>query len=193
MRLRQDDHKHSLPQQLSKTMIKKLLFSTMALFGLTLASGCSDQSNPAGPMDDMVVVANNGTGPQWILWEAPLSQDVSTSKACQADAVCKLRINNPRVDVRIPVGALSQDTEITVTALAGNVVNLSFAPHGTQFAVPIRVDVHVGSSPPSGPINFFAAYWDGDLDNVLETFPAVLKKGKLRFEPDHFSGYAMAF
>ncbi len=139
-------------------------------------------------------MANNGTdGSQWIPWETPLSQDVSTSKACEVDRVCKLRIDNPRVDVNIPAGALSQDTEITVTALAGEEVNLSFAPHGTQFAEPIRVDVHVGSAPPSGPIDFYAAYWVGDLNNVLETFPAILKKGKLRFAPDHFSGYAMAF
>lgn len=70
----------------------------------------------------------------------PLAEEVSRTETIGPEGG---RINLEGVTLVIPSGALTSETEITVTAPAGDAVVFLFGPHGLQFRRPalIRVDV----------------------------------------------------
>ena len=103
--------------------------------------------------------------------------------------------------VTIPKYALSQNTTITVTAPAGNLMGYHFAPHGLVFAKPVTLKQSLSGAEIGLLGNLLnkptGAYFDGELRpvvNALELLPLNLNAlfGYTTFNIRHFSGYVIA-
>jgi hypothetical protein len=105
--------------------------------------------------------------------------------------------------IRVPSGAVSAPTLITVTALKGSAVAYSFAPHGLQFDRQVTLTQKLqGTSVGSQLLpSLTGAYFlneDDLLDNGLAIVSELLS-GLLNpltktfsFPIEHFSGYLVA-
>jgi hypothetical protein len=103
--------------------------------------------------------------------------------------------------VTIPKYALAQNTTITVTAPAGNLMGYHFAPHGLVFAKPVTLKQNLSDAEIGLLANLLnkptGAYFDGELRPVvtaLELLPLNLNAllGYTSFNIKHFSGYVIA-
>jgi hypothetical protein len=114
-----------------------------------------------------------------------------------------IRLPNAGLTVVIPYGAVSTTTTFTVSAPAGTAVLYEFGPHGTKFAVPLKVTQDLSRTTYSllGGLTLKAGYYkDGsaDLSNntalVTEVLPVTLSSllGTATFSVGHFSGYMMS-
>ncbi len=152
--------------------------------------------------DDDNNQADNGGGndlpPGTVMqWTTLVPNDITRTQVCGSRG-CTIEISSLGFELKIPRHALSMDTEITATALAGEEVNFEFEPHGTQFnrSVNVSVDVSLTSVTDPKTAKFNAWYWIWDADEnpaVIDVIDATYKKGVVAFKTDHFSGYAMAF
>jgi hypothetical protein len=97
--------------------------------------------------------------------------------------------------VVIPPGALKEDTQITLTAPAGELVGYEFEPHGLVFREPVelvQIWGRIADPPEDGG---FGAYHEDPLApevEALEIFRISLEDGEGSFFIDHFSGYVIA-
>ena len=117
-----------------------------------------------------------------------------------------IRIPEAGLTVIVPRYALYRDTEITVTAPAGDLVGYHFAPHGLQFRRPITVRQDLSGTEATFLGNLLSgglkgAYFQGDLQprvSALEILDIDLLDVRLldllfaQFRTDHFSGYVIA-
>jgi hypothetical protein len=132
----------------------------------------------------------------------PLAQDVSWSFTVGSGGATS---SNSAVGltIHVPYGAVSSPTTITVTALQGNLVAYSFAPHGLQFArrvtltqklhgtsvanqlLPMLSGAYFASDEPllSGGLALVSEVLSGLLNPLLKQFS---------FPIEHFSGYLVA-
>ena len=104
------------------------------------------------------------------------------------------------VKLRVPEGALSRRTEITVTVPAGNFLQVDLQPHGLQFNRGVRISMDLDGTRaernPSLARNLVGVYFEGDLDargvtNAKETFDVNVSDDELSFRIHHFSGYCV--
>lgn len=111
-----------------------------------------------------------------------------------------IRIPEAGLTVIVPRRALHRDTEITVTAPAGDLVGYHFAPHGLRFARSVTVRQDLSKTEASLLTNLLGglkgAYFLGDLKPqvlALELLDLNLLDLLLaQFRIDHFSGYVIA-
>lgn len=186
---------------------KRIRQAGVGLLALTAIVACSDGQNPAGlgfePLATSSVLWFGGmdqaqgqeSAYALLEWKTQVVSDKSVTEFCHANETCTITLRKPGVTVTVPAPALSQDTYISVTALAGKGVNLQFGPHGTQFETPISVNVSVKDTKTDNQESFTALYWVHDeFGNpvVQDQLPAWVDGRDLTFETDHFSGYAMA-
>ena len=157
---------------------------------LTAAFGKGDKGGPPkdGGGSDGGTTANL-TNVQWI---TPLAQDITVSQLCETNKQCSLHIPEVNTYLTVPVGALTDPTVITMTALAGTDVNFVFGPHGMQFNEPVKIKVDQTNTSVSGKVDIWVNYWVDDPSNVVETFGGKVFRGHILFETTHFSGYAIA-
>ncbi|MGI9626373.1 MAG: hypothetical protein ACR2QM_06020 [Longimicrobiales bacterium] len=125
----------------------------------------------------------------------PTDHDITKSKWIGPDGGY-VNIGATGFELEVPAGALTEMTEITVTALAGEYELYQFGPHGIQFEVPVKMhfaveSVHVARLLVEGAEGVYLG--EGDDPEVLETFPLENSGLWVLFEATHFSRYAMAF
>ncbi len=198
-------------------MRRKAVLQTLvmtAMFGFALA--CAE--NPTAPTADLELAAEFGKGggggkpggkdegdtgggdpgstgtPSVLHWKSTLNKSVSDTEICRPNKRCRLSIQSVGTYVTIPMGSVSENVTVTVTALAGEEVKFDFQPHGTQFLKEIQIEVDINNTVADGleGQTFEAWYWLDDVNNVLEVFQAKVHQGYVKFLTDHFSGYALA-
>lgn len=184
---------------------------------LLIAASCGD--NPAGIAPATSELQRVETAPAsqrsdhvarglLVRRDANLADDVSAS-AIITPRGGFLALREAGLLLYFPSGAVSQDVEITATALKGNRVVYDFQPHGLTFATPVYVTQSLAATTldsPRGQIaqDLWAGYLDhGDADlhgdgsaRFSETFDVRLhgtgRHALAVFSITHFSGYAMA-
>jgi hypothetical protein len=122
----------------------------------------------------------------------PLLQDVMVSQEVGPEGGV---VRAGDVTLRIPEGALTGRTKITVVVPAGLWVQAYFTPHGLRFQKPVSLTFDLrGSS--WGDSELVGAYFvDPILRGLIparEVLPAVTADGQVTFWIEHFSFYAPA-
>jgi hypothetical protein len=133
----------------------------------------------------------------------PLKGDHTESKVIGRKGG-SISIPEAGLKVIVPKGAVSRPVAFSVTAISGKLVAYEFEPHGTRFAVPLRVeqkkdrlDLPAGGEPTAGYFSDRAELDDRSSVGVIEEERPVLElesaEGKvLVFSVEHFSGYLVA-
>jgi hypothetical protein len=106
-----------------------------------------------------------------------------------------IRLPEAGLTVVFPWGALRSDTEITVTAPAGDLVGYHFAPHGIQFRRSVTIMQDLDLRRVLSLDRLSAHYFDGELQpkvTSLERLTLWLLRTLGIFKIDHFSGYVIA-
>jgi hypothetical protein len=114
-----------------------------------------------------------------------------------------IRLPNAGLTVVVPYGAVNGATTFTVSAPAGTAVLYEFGPHGTRFAVPLKVtqDLRRTTYGLLGGLTLRAGYYKDGSANlsantalVTEVLPVTLSSllGTATFSVGHFSGYMMS-
>ena len=114
-----------------------------------------------------------------------------------------ITLPNAGLTVVVPYGAVSSATTFTVSAPAGTAVLYEFAPHGTKFAVPLKVTQDLSRTTYSllSGLTLKAGYYQDGSANpsnntalVTEILPVTLSSllGRATFSVSHFSGYMMS-
>jgi hypothetical protein len=192
-------------------MITALRRSLYGIIGLAvLATACDQAHDPVEPTGDALLAPTAShaylAGADWgdsgattpltvLLWRTPLGADVEVTELCDTKR-CVIELAEVGVVVTIPPKALGAPTLISVTALAGEEVNMEFAPHGLQFANDIHVAVDLMmTQAPGDKQDFSALYWTTTPEGgvvIEEVVPGTVFKNIFSFQTDHFSGYAVA-
>lgn len=134
----------------------------------------------------------------------PLSRDYTVSKTI-GKAGGTIAIPEAGLTVTFPSGAVSSNTQITVKALAGDLVAYEFGPHGIRFAKPLTIkqDLRVTEWSLLQLKVLFGGYY-ADESHLNENNGTVLLTELLKgvlvplskefsFKVDHFSGYVVAW
>jgi len=115
-----------------------------------------------------------------------------------------LRLPSAGLTVVVPAGALSKVTTLSVSPRAGNALGYDFQPHGTQFAVALRVTQDLSSmSLSSASLSGLRAVYIADdsqlndaagLVTASEVMPVNVDRGlnQVSFAIRHFSTYLFA-
>jgi hypothetical protein len=176
------------------------------LVAVVLLVACTvDSPFPVAPPDVAPMVASDD-GTQRaaaLLRKKALATDVTASARIGPEGG-SLAI--PQVGFRmvVPQGALSASTLVTVRASAGPLVVYEFAPHGTTFAVPVRISQDLGGtawtkvkiSAIEGayfalPSQLDPLRGEAIIDEFLATSVDPLTR-MAGFSITHFSGYILA-
>lgn len=136
--------------------------------------------------------------------KAPLAEDLTVSKTIGRRGGT-IEIPAAGFSLRIPAGAVTEDVEISVTAVAGKAIAYEFAPHGIRFAVPLVANQDLANTD-YRPLSFrilSAGYFaDRSQLDVLRATALVselirgltLPLSKQFYWPiQHFSGYIVAW
>jgi hypothetical protein len=122
---------------------------------------------------------------------APLAQDEATT-VLVGPLGAYVRVRG-EAELFVPMGAVDEDVEITLTALAGSKVAFDLQPHGMQFNKPLTL--WISKRIVSTTQDLVGVYYDGDAEGTytaLEFFPVFENPSWLGLQTDHFSGYALA-
>lgn len=137
-----------------------------------------------------------------LTWAEPLQSDITRS-AVIGPAGGSITISEIGFRFTVPAGALSEPTNLTVTAVAGSVVAYEFEPHGLRFDDRATFSQELRYTGLTGLLGVVmkGAYFEsrGDIfpdgtANVTEIIPTRLDFLPLRvkFPVRHFSGYIVA-
>ena len=187
-------------------------FAGALVLGVSLlVTGCTDLPTAPEPVADPAAessygllgsdgllsgLAGGGSGGEVTVLErrVPLERDeVVTRTIGRSGGV--IRLPEAGLTVVFPWGALSSDTEITVTAPAGNLVGYHFAPHGIQFRRSVTVMQDLDLRRVLSLDRLSAHYFEGELQpkvTSLERLTLWLLRTLGIFKIDHFSGYVIA-
>jgi hypothetical protein len=174
--------------QYNKAVSAALIASTLAVFA------CSD-SAPLAPQqsaDSAMVAFSNGSTLSSAGGLAHCAVNgVSTAARMIGPKGGTVKIGKHRLV--IPRGALRDEVLITATTVAGQVNQITFGPHGLQFAVPARLEMRYDNcNVPTGEVRI--AYVGGG-GVILYYVPSDDNgpKRKVVGSIDHFSDYAVAW
>jgi len=115
-----------------------------------------------------------------------------------------LELPSAGLSVVVPRGAVSKMTAMSVTSRPGQLLSYQFAPHGIQFAVPLRVTQNIsGTDMANGSLTGLRAVYFADESQVNDASASVVPTelmnvqidrtaGTASFEIHHFSGYMFA-
>jgi hypothetical protein len=192
------------------TIMRKIVATLVIAIMLGAVAGCADgpSTGPAAPP------APEASAPQGaLLGLVALTPVLQRSTSLAADVTVKARIGAeggsfaiPAAGLRVvvPRGAVSEPTEFSATAIAGRAVAYEFEPHGARFARPLQITQELRGTEWIGLplLNFRAAYFkdrdqldpEKSLLQVDELLPLSLDllRLQLRFNVEHFSGYAVS-
>lgn len=180
----------------------RTLMGAVAVGTLLFVAGCTDAPTaPAGPSvepsyglldsdplllgDEQVTVLERSV---------TLAEDEVVTKTIGPPGGL-IHLPEAGLTVWFPTDALSEPTEITVTAPAGDLVGYHFEPHGLEFVhdVTVAQDMTVTDLTNAGDLS--AVYFEGELEptvTALETLPLWLLRSLGVFNIEHFSGYVIA-
>lgn len=177
-----------------------------ALLGGMVA--CSDAPSavtspaPRGPSLSISPTTGSTTA-NTLLWRTPVSEVSASRVIGPAGGVLTL---SSGLRLVVPAGAVADDVTFSVTRLPGRIVAYDFQPHGTTFAVPVRIEHSIGNVDPTalrlaGSIR--GAYFPAPtaLDQsagtatVTELRPTFVNTDarSVAFTVDHFSGYTVVW
>lgn len=123
----------------------------------------------------------------------PIDRDITRSAVIGPDGGM-IVIMETGFTLTIPPGALSQNTEISVTAIAGDNEEYVFGPHGIHFDAPVTLEFSTESVKVAKRlVQEAAGVYLGDGETVLEAFALDQAGLFVSFETNHFSRYALAF
>lgn len=174
---------------------RSTMFRTMLT--AVAVTACGDQSAPIAPVD----------GPEASLVPGTEIAALKRSTSQPTDLVATATIGRKGGTIavggavlRVPAGALSEDTEITMTVPAGDYLQVQFAPHGLTFTSSATLQLSLRGTAAEGDAgllsNLVGAYFLDSLDDglatVLELRPVSITGTTLRMPIDHFSGYCVA-
>ncbi|MEM7417942.1 MAG: hypothetical protein AAF389_20810 [Gemmatimonadota bacterium] len=181
----------------------------IAIATLTLASCTSEQLLTEVPAD-RAGFFNQEPAPGFgaMTRSTPLARDEVVRVTIGAEGG---RIDLPGAGAAlvVPRGALSEETDITMRAIAGHVVAFEFAPHGLTFETPATISVRARGTEAEEVLTrpgrdelegqtlerYLGVYYEGDPAHgvdALETFEIRLHGDALVYEIEHFSGYVSA-
>jgi len=200
-----------------------LRHSLVAVLALAALAACADPSAPVARGTEVQVLAGDGAkepktdSAKTYVASGTMLQRLAWLKDDMVASVCvdpakgkTLVIKEAGLTVTFPAGAVSAPTCISATAFHGGDLLYEFAPHGTQFLVPITIqqDLKLTNAykNPSLVSDLFGGYVpNGEQDiaadgtvSVSETFPIELLPDKesaarwASFKTTHFSGYVLA-
>lgn len=124
-----------------------------------------------------------------------LEEDEVVTKTISALLGGFIELPEAGLRVVIPPLALPANTEITVTAPAGDLVGYHFEPSGLEFNLPILVTQDLSTTLAAGLGGLSAVYFEGDLEStvtIVEVLPLSVLNLLGIFEVSHFSGYVIA-
>jgi hypothetical protein len=182
--------------------------ASAVVLGATLYGCSSDEAGPSAPAMHTAPRLTTGelTQTAAVLTRLkPLAKDLAVSKVIDQKGGT-LDLPGTGLKVIVPANAIAGKTTFTVTAYAGRLVAYDFQPHGTQFAVPLRVEQGMkGTNADHNPevqealaAGYFADSSSLDEENdaavVEEVLPVetTITKDKIKFSVEHFSGYLIA-
>ena len=132
--------------------------------------------------------------------EVPLAASIQVTKLIGVEGG-KIEIPEAGLKIHFPNGALTQATQITVTALAGSAVAYDFEPHGLVFQKPliaVQAFKLTGLTLPLIQGGYFPDNSYLDVANLsarvkerMASEVVVLEK-KIKFNIPHFSGYLLS-
>lgn len=179
---------------------------SMALVVVSMGS-CADRPSPVEPTTTSEGLVSDLLGPPLspmtvLTRTVPLSRDI-TASAVIGRSGGVIEIPEAGLRFEVPRRALRRDTEIRITAPAGNLVGYHFEPHGLEFARSARVTQSLrGTAAENAPellSSMQAAYFQGELLPVIDPLEVLSLEFILRgrradavFGIDHFSGYVIA-
>ena len=171
-------------------MNRKFVKTLLMAVAVTACSEGSDLVAPA-PQGGLV----SSTGVAAVQAFSPRASDVTVTQTIGANGGT---ISGGGVTLSIPAGALSADTEISMTVPAGKFLEVQFAPHGLQFSQPATLSFGLaGTAAANARVagSLAGMYFDGDLASgnfrALETFDVRVKGATLSYDISHFSGYCV--
>lgn len=191
-----------------------LLVLTAALtFGCRDATAPATQSVPSIPVPppslelEPLEPVEVDTSVLPLFRDAPLDHDYTVA-ASIGPRGGSLHIRQAGVRLDIPAGALGEATTITLTARRGWLCDYDFGPHGTRFAVPVKITQDLAGTVMRAhrqrlhDFIFRGAYYDSDhvvlgshfttrVDEIEPTDVDVRAR-LVRFYVRHFSGYVVA-
>jgi hypothetical protein len=94
--------------------------------------------------------------------------------------------------VRIPAGALAADTDITVRDAGKPFVSCELEPHGTQFLVPVELEIDLKDLKDASSSDW-TIYWLAGGNQWVDQgglYSQSAGKAKVKAELWHFSTYA---
>lgn len=177
------------------------LAATLALTTTLVLAACSDVPTPTEIRSaDAETFFNTPPAPGLTALKrhTPLAETFSV-RAVIGRSGGRLEIAEAGAVFEVPPGALDEDVEITMEAVAGDAVAFEFAPHGLEFRRPARMHVRLdgtdaligGTSLPT----LMAVYYEGSAASSvdpLETIAVDVVGDALSFKVRHFSGYVCA-
>lgn len=103
-----------------------------------------------------------------------------------------------RFSVDIPAGALSEDTEISISRPNSQLVMCELEPHGIQFNKPVKLQINYGGTYADDKetgLASFGIYWLNDSTGIWEMVGQKVdaQSNKVEADLEHFSGYATAW
>ena len=199
--------------------MRKVLLTLAAVVSLGAIAACADAPGTApqiagtpseflgipgtGTIDSAIATVSSPIVSTALRRTTPLATDL-TATALIGDAGGVIAIPAAGVRLEIPRGALRTSTQITVRALAGSLVAYEFGPHGKQFKRSLRITQDLAGTNwlQVNLLGLEAVYFKdkSQVDQVTgtitvdEVLPAMLDllRGRVGFEVQHFSGYAVS-
>jgi len=175
------------------------LFAALAVAGCAADTTTGPSVEPGARLSSLGLAGNADV----IARTRPLFQDYA-AMAVIGRAGGKLELPDAGLTLEVPAGAVAAPTTFTVTALGGDMVAYEFGPHGTHFALPLRVTQRTTGLDVAGLSSgtLLAGYFPdrtrldafrrrAELDELL---PATLdlSAGTITFQVRHFSGYLVS-
>jgi hypothetical protein len=196
-----------------EVQMKRMQTRTLALLALlaVAGSGCADHTTPfesisapgvrvGGPFLSLSPITQTV---QVLERSEPLTQAVVASKIVGSEGGV-IELPQAGLTLRIPRGALSAATRISVSASAGPLVAYTFEPHGTRFARVVTAEQSLAGTAAEGSTSSVSArgYFSSTDAINQDTNQAVVTELSLveedpsrdvvRFYLNHFSGYLVA-
>ncbi len=116
-----------------------------------------------------------------------LSGEGYLTKLIEADRGGEVRYD--RVKVRIPAGALTEDTYITVRQLGDGYLAAELEPHGIAFQVPVNLEIDLDDLEYE-PYFDWSIWWLNDGTGLWENQGGIFADEKVTAQLWHFSEYA---
>jgi hypothetical protein len=110
--------------------------------GYMVGAGDGDSSIASMSISASKTGPSNTANAQSVKYDAVKIHNVRPGQTASADIGPEggiLRLGSAGLTVEVPAGAVSTRTHFSVSAHPGNLLGYDFEPHGTHFAVPLRV------------------------------------------------------